>query len=74
MDDETVLQKTVGQDGESPSVGWCEAEHYVAKPERHMNGGQRKEKICSSCFCCFLGKHALEVAAGVRRKRRVKPT
>lgn len=44
MDDETVLQKTVGQDGESPSVGWCEAEHYVAKPERHMNGGQRKDR------------------------------
>lgn len=49
MDDETVLQKTVGQDGESLSVGWCEAEHYVAKPERHMNGGQRKDrKSCSS--------------------------
>ena len=75
LDDETVLQKTVGQDGESLSVGWCEAEHYVAKPERHMNRGTKEgQKICSSWFCRLLGKHALKVAAGVRMKRHVKPT
>lgn len=72
FDDETVLQKTVGQDGEPLSVGWCEAEHYVLKPERHMNRDKGRTENLLFMLLPFTGKtHPLKVAAGVRMKRRV---